>query len=100
MDGLIATNTTLSRDGLIGADVSRAAEPGGLSGRPLTVRAREVVAFVHRETGGSLPIIGVGGISSPDDARAMIDAVSLIQIYSALIFQGAGLINKINKALG
>jgi dihydroorotate dehydrogenase len=100
VDGLIATNTTLARDGLRGADTARAGEAGGLSGRPLTLRSREVVAFVHRETGGDLPIIGVGGISSPDDALAMMDAgASLIQIYSALIFQGAGLINRINKAL-
>ncbi len=100
VDGLIATNTTLRRDGIVGADVAKAGEAGGLSGRPLAVRARQVVAFVHKETSGNLPIIGVGGISSPDDARAMIDAgASLIQVYSALIFQGAGLINKINKAL-
>jgi dihydroorotate dehydrogenase len=100
VDGLIATNTTLDRAGLVGADVGRAGEAGGLSGRPLAVRAREVVAFVHRETSGNLPIIGVGGISSADDAKAMMDAgASLIQVYSALIFQGAGLINRINRAV-
>jgi dihydroorotate dehydrogenase len=97
VSGLIATNTTLSRDGVTGAIASQA---GGLSGRPLTLRARQVVAFVHAETGGALPIIGVGGISTPDDALAMIDAgASLIQIYSALIFQGPGLIRQINKAI-
>ena len=60
--GVIATNTTLARDGLAAADQPRAAEAGGLSGRPLTERARKVVHFVHQETGGRLPIIGVGGI--------------------------------------
>jgi len=99
--GLIATNTTLSRDGLVGKDAARAGEAGGLSGRPLTARAREVVAFVHRETGGRLPVIGVGGIGSADDARAMVDAgASLVQLYSGLIFQGPALVQKINKVLG
>ncbi|HEY2792986.1 MAG TPA: quinone-dependent dihydroorotate dehydrogenase, partial [Micromonosporaceae bacterium] len=98
--GLIATNTTLSRNGLVGADTARASEAGGLSGRPLTARAREVVAFVHKETGGALPIIGVGGIGSADDALAMIDAgASLVQVYSGLIFQGPALVRSINKAL-
>ena len=60
--GVIATNTTLARDGLAAADQPRAGEAGGLSGRPLTEKARKVVHFVHTETGGRLPIIGVGGI--------------------------------------
>jgi dihydroorotate dehydrogenase len=98
--GLIATNTTLDRSGLIGADVDRAGQAGGLSGQPLTRRAREVVAFVHKETGGALPIIGVGGIGSADDALAMIDAgASLVQVYSGLIFRGPALIREINTAL-
>jgi dihydroorotate dehydrogenase len=97
--GLIATNTTLSRVGLATTDQARGNQAGGLSGRPLTVRAREVVAFAHKETGGSLPIIGVGGISSADDAAAMFDAgASLIQLYTGLIYQGPGLIRRINKA--
>ena len=96
VNGLIATNTTLSRAHLE-TDINQA---GGLSGRPLTLRAREVVAFIAKETGGTLPIIGVGGISGPDDALAMIDAgASLVQVYSALIFQGSGLIKRINRAL-
>src|SRR5690606_330391 len=64
--GVIATNTTLGRDGVAGTDTAIAAETGGLSGRPLTVRAREVVRYVHRETSGSLPIIGVGGVLDVD----------------------------------
>lgn len=98
--GLIATNTTLSRDGLAPADRHLAGEAGGLSGRPLAVRAREVVRFVSRETGGRLPIIGVGGISSADDAKAMLDAgASLLQLYTAFIFEGPGLVSRINRAI-
>ncbi|MER7459412.1 quinone-dependent dihydroorotate dehydrogenase [Micromonospora sp. NPDC126480] len=91
--GVIATNTTLARDGLAPADRVRGAEVGGLSGRPLAARAREVVAFVHRETGGRLPIVGVGGIVDPDDATRMFDAgASLIQLYTGFIYRGPALV--------
>ncbi|PSL58053.1 dihydroorotate oxidase A [Saccharothrix carnea] len=100
VSGLIATNTTLSRDGLAPADRRLAGEAGGLSGRPLTERAREVVRFVSRETDGRLPIIGVGGIASPDDAKRMLDAgASLIQLYTGFIYEGPGLVRRINRAL-
>jgi dihydroorotate dehydrogenase len=100
VSGLIATNTTLGRDGLVPSDVARGAEAGGLSGRPLAERAREVVGFVSRETGGKLPIIGVGGISSADDARRMLDAgASLLQVYTGFIYEGPGLIRRINRSL-
>ncbi|WNV89745.1 quinone-dependent dihydroorotate dehydrogenase [Umezawaea sp. Da 62-37] len=100
VSGLIATNTTLGRDGLAASDQVLAGEAGGLSGRPLTERAREVVAFVSKETGGKLPIIGVGGISGPDDARRMIDAgADLLQVYTGFIYRGPGLIREIGKAL-
>ncbi|MEV0648773.1 quinone-dependent dihydroorotate dehydrogenase [Phytomonospora sp. NPDC050363] len=92
VDGLIATNTTLSRDGLTESDRPRGVEPGGLSGRPLGARARAVVAFAHRETGGKLPIIGVGGIDTPDAAARMFDAgASLVQLYTGFIYQGPSL---------
>ncbi|CAL9366206.1 Dihydroorotate dehydrogenase (quinone) [Actinosynnema sp. ALI-1.44] len=98
--GLIATNTTLSRDGLAPADQPRAGEAGGLSGRPLAVRAREVVRFVSRETDGRLPIIGVGGIFGADDAKAMFDAgASLVQVYTGFIYEGPGLVRRIVRAL-
>ncbi|MEV4489265.1 quinone-dependent dihydroorotate dehydrogenase [Micromonospora coxensis] len=91
--GVIATNTTLARDGLAPADRARGAETGGLSGRPLRGRAREVVAFVHAETGGRLPVIGVGGILDPDDAARMFDAgASLVQLYTGFIYRGPGLV--------
>ncbi|MFI7676691.1 quinone-dependent dihydroorotate dehydrogenase [Actinophytocola sp. NPDC049390] len=96
--GLIATNTTLSRDGLAPEDQARGAETGGLSGRPLTARALEVVTFVAKETGGDLPIIGVGGIHDADDALRMLDAgASLVQVYTGFIYRGPGLVREINR---
>jgi len=100
IDGIIATNTTLSRDGLAPADTPLATEPGGLSGRPLTTRARDVVAFIAKHTNGNLPIIGVGGILTPDDALSMLDAgASLLQTYTGLIYSGPGLVRRINRAV-
>jgi dihydroorotate dehydrogenase len=93
-EGLIATNTTLSRDG-ISADQPLAAEAGGLSGAPLTQRAREVVRFLAERT--TLPIIGVGGIMSRDDGQAMLDAgASLLQIYTGYVYAGPSLVNDLN----
>lgn len=97
--GVIATNTTLSRDGLAAVDTDRGAEAGGLSGRPLTGRARDVVAFVHRETGGRLPIIGVGGVLDPDDATRMFDAgAALVQLYTGFIYRGPALVRAVARA--
>ncbi|MFG1779135.1 quinone-dependent dihydroorotate dehydrogenase [Micromonospora sp. NPDC049051] len=99
--GVIATNTTLARDGLAPADRARGAETGGLSGRPLADRAREVVAFVHRETGGRLPIIGVGGIVDPDAAARMFDAgAALVQLYTGFIYRGPALVRAAVRATG
>ncbi|HEX6872374.1 MAG TPA: quinone-dependent dihydroorotate dehydrogenase [Micromonosporaceae bacterium] len=98
--GVIATNTTLARTGLAPADVARAEFAGGLSGRPLTARAREVVAFVHRETGGRLPIIGVGGITGPADALRLADAgASLVQLYTGFVYHGPALVRSTARAL-
>jgi dihydroorotate dehydrogenase len=98
--GVIATNTTLSRAGLAPADVVLGAQSGGVSGGPLAARAREVVAFVRRQTGGSLPIIGVGGILAPDDALRLVDAgASLVQLYTGLIYRGPRLVRDIAQAL-
>jgi dihydroorotate dehydrogenase len=96
--GLIATNTTLGRDGLSGRDADAAALVGGLSGRPLAERSRQVVAFVHDQTGGRLPIIGVGGILDADDACRLLDAgASLVQLYTGLIYRGPGLVRRIAR---
>nr|WP_042185761.1 quinone-dependent dihydroorotate dehydrogenase [Kibdelosporangium sp. MJ126-NF4]CEL16869.1 Dihydroorotate dehydrogenase [Kibdelosporangium sp. MJ126-NF4]CTQ91903.1 Dihydroorotate dehydrogenase (EC 1.3.3.1) [Kibdelosporangium sp. MJ126-NF4] len=97
ISGVIATNTTLGRDGLAPADQHLAGEAGGLSGRPLTARARDVVAFVSKQTGGQLPIIGVGGILDTDDATRMFDAgASLVQLYTGFIYRGPGLVRRIS----
>jgi dihydroorotate dehydrogenase len=95
-EGLIATNTTLARDGLRPSDPASAAETGGLSGAPLAARARAVVRFLAERT--SLPIIGVGGIVSRDDGQAMLDAgASLIQIYTGYIYRGPNLVAELNR---
>jgi len=94
-EGLIATNTTLGRDG-IAAHQPLAGEAGGLSGAPLTRRAREVVRFLAERT--TLPIIGVGGIMSRDDGQAMLDAgASLLQIYTGHVYGGPALIDDLNR---
>jgi dihydroorotate dehydrogenase len=96
--GLVATNTTLSRDGVAPQDAERATETGGLSGRPLTARALEVVTFVAKES--NLPIIGVGGIHTTDDALRMLDAgASLVQVYTGFIYRGPGLVRAINRSV-
>ncbi|MEV1147762.1 dihydroorotate dehydrogenase (quinone), partial [Micromonospora sp. NPDC049799] len=72
---------------------------GGLSGRPLAARAREVVSFVHRETAGRLPVIGVGGIVEPDDAARMLDAgAALVQLYTGFIYRGPALVRAAARA--
>ena len=98
--GVIATNTTLSRDGVAQAEQELArAEAGGLSGAPLTRRAREVVAHVVTRT--DLPVVGVGGLMTADDARAMLDAgASLVQLYTVLVYAGPGLLGESVRAVG
>jgi dihydroorotate dehydrogenase len=96
VQGLVATNTTLAREGLSAADVGRADQPGGLSGAPLTVRAREVVRYLR--TISELPVIGVGGIMTRDDARAMLDAgATLLQVYTGYVYAGPALVAEINQ---
>jgi dihydroorotate dehydrogenase len=98
--GIIATNTTLSRDGIAAAESGLAGQAGGLSGRPLTTRAAEVVEFVHDHTGGNLPIIGVGGILGPDDALRLVDAgASLVQLYTGFALHGPGLVRRVSRGL-
>ncbi|WDF76640.1 quinone-dependent dihydroorotate dehydrogenase [Mucilaginibacter sp. KACC 22773] len=97
--GLIATNTTISRENLRSL-ASLKDEMGGLSGMPLTKRSTEVISYIHKKSNGSFPIIGVGGIHSADDAIEKLNAgASLVQLYTGFIYEGPGLIARINKSL-
>ncbi len=92
MDGVIATNTTTVREGLRS---KFSGEGGGLSGAPLRARSLEVVSHIYKITSGKLPIIGVGGIMSADDAKAMLDVgASLVQVFTGLIYRGPGLVKQ------
>ena len=98
VDGIVVSNTTLSREGL--RDQGFAKEDGGLSGRPLFARATRMLARIYQLTEGRLPLIGVGGIDSPETALAKIEAgASLIQLYTGLVFEGPSLIGRIKQAL-
>jgi dihydroorotate dehydrogenase len=97
IDGVIATNTTIDRDGLISENKK---EIGGLSGKPLSDRATEVIRFLSEKSNHAFPIIGVGGIHSPEDALEKIEAgASLVQLYTGFVYEGPELIKRINKAL-
>jgi dihydroorotate dehydrogenase len=97
IDGIIATNTTIRRDGL--EDTNRD-QHGGLSGKPLANRSLEIIKTIARETRGRLPIIGVGGIFTADDVRARLDSgASLVQIYTALVYEGPGIAGRILREL-
>ncbi len=103
--GMIATNTTIRRDGLktqtlqpTGKSVTD--EAGGISGAPLRQRSTEVIRFIYQQTQGQLPIVGVGGIFSPDDAWEKITAgASLVQVYTGWIYEGPGMVRRILKGL-
>ena len=98
--GVIVANTTIGRPGVRPSDEAGAGEAGGLSGAPLAYRARELVRFVVRETGGKLPVIGVGGILAAADSTALLDVgAELVQVYTGLIYNGPGLIRAINRAV-
>ena len=95
--GFIATNTTLSREGLASADQVLASQDGGLSGAPLTRRARAVVRRLAGST--HLPVMGVGGIMTPADALALLDAgASLVQVFTGFVYHGPALVLGINHA--
>jgi dihydroorotate dehydrogenase len=97
VDGVIATNTTIGREGVEGHP--RAAEAGGLSGRPLRDKATRVIRTLAKALDGALPIIGVGGILSGEDAREKIDAgASLVQLYTGLVYRGPELVGECVRA--
>ena len=96
--GLIATNTTIARPP--GLDARHATQAGGLSGRPLFEPSTQVLRELYRLTQGRLPIIGVGGVASGADAYAKLRAgATLVQLYSALVFEGPGLVRRIKREL-
>jgi dihydroorotate dehydrogenase len=99
LDGLIATNTSLSRAGLRSPAPLRE-QAGGLSGRPLQSRATDVIRYIYKQTEGRLPIVGVGGVDGPQAALEKIRAgATLVQVYSGLVYEGPGLVRQINRGL-
>lgn len=95
--GVIATNTTISREGLTSKNHQ---ETGGLSGKPLKNRSTEVIRFLAQKSGNAFPIIGVGGIHSAEDALEKLEAgASLVQLYTGFIYEGPTLIKEINKKI-
>lgn len=101
IDGIVAGNTTRSREGLsIDQTKIDAIGNGGMSGAPIRKKNLELVRYIHTKSDGRLPIIGVGGIMSGEDAQAMIDAgASLVEIYSGFIYEGPALVKKIIRHL-
>ena len=97
IDGVIATNTTLSREGLASNYKS---ETGGLSGKPLKKRSTEVIRYLKTESNSAFPIIGVGGINTPEDALEKFEAgASLIQLYTGFVYEGPSIVKNILKKL-
>ena len=98
VDGLIATNTTVAREGVVGHRHSF--EPGGLSGRPLFAAATRVLRRLAEALHGQVPLVGVGGILSGADARAKIEAgASLVQVYTGFVYRGPALVAEARRAL-
>ncbi len=98
---MVSTNTTISRDNL-STDKNTVEQigAGGLSGKPLTRKSTEIIRYIHQKTGGSIPIIAVGGIMTAEDAVDKINAgASLVQLYTGFIYEGPGLIREINQRL-
>ncbi|WP_372753704.1 quinone-dependent dihydroorotate dehydrogenase [Labilibaculum sp.] len=101
IDGIVATNTTISRRGLSypKSKVEQVGD-GGLSGQPLREKSTQVIRYIHEKSAGKIPIIGVGGILSKEDALEKLEAgASLIQIYTGFIYEGPALVKAINKEL-
>src|SRR5690606_6041552 len=97
--GLIATNTTISREGLQ-SDPNLVKEMGGVSGKPLTKRSTEVIKYIHQRSNGAFPIIGVGGIHTAEDALEKLNAgAALVQVYTGFVYEGPALIGNICKGI-
>lgn len=101
LDGIVAVNTTITRENLVTdpKKIERVGK-GGLSGEPIRDRSNEIIRYIRQQTEGKLPIIGVGGIMSEADALEKLEAgASLVQIYTGFIYEGPGLARRINRAL-
>ena len=97
IDGVIATNTTTSRDGLVSKYKE---ETGGLSGMLLKEKSNLIISYLSKKLGDNFPIIGVGGVMSPQDAIEKFESgADLVQLYTGFIYEGPGLIKNINKLL-
>ena len=97
IDGVVASNTSLARDGLISKNKI---EAGGLSGKPLSKKSTDIIRFLSQRSNKSFPIIGVGGVHSPEDVIEKIKAgADLIQLYTGFIYEGPGIAKKINQSL-
>lgn len=101
LDGLVATNTSVSREGLLSDPAYvESLGAGGLSGRPLSRRSTEVIRFLHRHSRGKLPIIAVGGIFSAEDAAEKLAAgAALVQLYTGFVYEGPGVVKRILQGL-
>ena len=99
LDGVIATNTTVTRENLE-SEQKLTSESGGLSGKKLTSKSNEVIRFIHEKSNGSFPIIGVGGIFSPADViEKLKSGDSFVQVYTGFIYEGTNIVKKINREL-
>ncbi len=101
LDGLVATNTTVSREGLT-TDTSQLTTigAGGLSGKPVKERSTEVLQYIHQKTGGRIPLIGSGGVFTADDANEKMQAgASLVEVWTGFIYEGPGIVKRICRTL-
>lgn len=101
IDGIVATNTTISRDALqTGSDELQRIGNGGLSGKPLARRSTEIIRYLRARLGKDYPIVGVGGIMTPQDAIEKLEAgADLVQIYTGFIYEGPGVVKRINERI-
>jgi dihydroorotate dehydrogenase len=101
IDGVVASNTSITRDNLqTSKEELEAIANGGLSGKPIKNKSTEAIRYLHQKSNGAFPIIGVGGIHSAEDALEKLDAgASLVQVYTGFIYEGPALVKQINKAI-
>ncbi|HVM87852.1 MAG TPA: quinone-dependent dihydroorotate dehydrogenase [Puia sp.] len=100
LDGLVATNTTISREGLSPESAAAGQQAGGLSGAPLKSRSTDIIKYIHEKTNGTIPIIASGGIFNADDAKEKLNAgASLLQVWTGFIYEGPAIVKKILKGI-